>query len=98
MQIFKEIEPLKAFLNTKRAQSQSIGLVPTMGALHAGHLKLIATCNAENQVTICSIYVNPTQFNNASDLEKYPRTLAKDVAMLEKAGCDALFCPENIEM
>jgi pantoate--beta-alanine ligase len=98
MQIFKEIEPLKAFLHQKKVQKQSVGLVPTMGALHAGHLLLLATAKAENTVTICSIYVNPTQFNNLSDLEKYPRTIEKDIALLEGAGCDALFCPDNTEM
>ena len=98
MHIFKEIEPLKAFLNQKRAQRQSIGLVPTMGALHPGHLILVESSKAENQVTVASIYINPTQFNNPVDLEKYPRTLEKDIALLEGGGCDVLFCPDNDEM
>jgi pantoate--beta-alanine ligase len=98
MQIFTEIEPLRAFLTQKRAQQLSIGLVPTMGALHAGHQFLIQTAKAENKVAVSSIYVNPTQFNNPSDLEKYPRSLERDIALLEKGGCDVLFSPDNREM
>ena len=98
MHIFKEIKPLRAFLNQKRAEQESIGLVPTMGALHRGHLALIQASKAENKLTVCSIYVNPTQFNNSADLEKYPRTLPADIALLEEAGCDVLFCPGNQEM
>jgi pantoate--beta-alanine ligase len=97
MEIFKEIKPLKAFLSQK-ANSVSIGLVPTMGALHAGHLSLIEASKKENQLTICSIFVNPAQFNNPKDLEKYPRTLERDIEMLKKAGCDAVFAPEANEM
>jgi pantoate--beta-alanine ligase len=98
MQIFKEIEPLRAFLVEKRKAGQSIGFVPTMGALHAGHLSLLATSRDQNPLTVCSIFVNPTQFNNVQDFENYPRTLKKDVAMLEKAGCDVLFCPDELAM
>ena len=98
MHIFKEIEPLKAFLNQKRAQQNAIGLVPTMGALHAGHIRLIAASKTENQTTVCSIYVNPTQFNNPSDLQNYPRTLETDIALLEQEKCDVLFCPDNLAM
>lgn len=94
MQIFKEIGPLKAFLVEKRKQANTVGFVATMGALHEGHLKLIYESRSENSTTICSIFVNPSQFNNPEDLQKYPRTLEKDILLLEKAGCDALFCPE----
>ncbi|HMI67926.1 MAG TPA: pantoate--beta-alanine ligase [Cyclobacteriaceae bacterium] len=98
MQIFTKIEALKAFLRQKRANKQTIGLVPTMGALHAGHLFLVESSKAENQVTVGTVYVNPTQFNNASDLDKYPRSIESDMALLEKGGCDALFNPDNQEM
>ena len=98
MEIFKQIEPLKSFLEVQRRAGKTIGLVPTMGALHNGHVVLIETSKAQNQITVCSIYINPTQFNNAVDLEKYPRTLALDTALLEKIGCEVVFCPENEEM
>lgn len=94
MQIFKEIDLLKAFLVEKRSQAKTVGLVPTMGALHEGHLKLINNSQNDNSTTICSIFVNPSQFNNLADLQKYPRTLDTDIALLQKVGCDALFCPE----
>ena len=97
MHVFKEIKPLKAFLKDKW-NVVSIGMVPTMGALHAGHLSLVQAAKTENQVTICSIFVNPTQFNNAQDLERYPRDLDRDLGMLEQAGCDLVFAPESIEM
>jgi pantoate--beta-alanine ligase len=94
MQIFKEIDLLKAFLVEKRTQGKTIGFVATMGALHEGHLELIRNSQNGNSVTVCSIFVNPSQFNNPADLQKYPRTLESDIAKLEQAGCDALFCPE----
>src|ERR1043165_8828052 len=97
MEIFKEITSLKAFLSQKRG-SVPIGLVPTMGALHAGHLSLIAASKKENDLTICSIFVNPAQFNNPKDLEKYPRTLERDVEMLRRADCDVVFVPEAKDM
>lgn len=98
MEIFKEIEPLRAFLQEKRFARKSIGLVPTMGALHSGHLSLIRASKAENDLTVASIYVNPTQFNNPDDLEKYPRTQEEDIRLLSEAGCQILFLPPNSEM
>lgn len=98
MQIFKEIDPLKIHLQQKRKAGFSVGLVPTMGALHEGHLSLIRSSKEATGVTVCSLYVNPTQFNNPADLEKYPRTIEKDIAMLESAGCDVLFAPETATM
>lgn len=77
---------------------RKIGFVPTMGALHAGHLSLINTAKAENDITICSIYVNPAQFNNPNDLAAYPVHLEKDTELLMAAGCDVLFCPAHSEM
>ncbi|HEY3402999.1 MAG TPA: pantoate--beta-alanine ligase [Ohtaekwangia sp.] len=98
MEIFKQIAPLKAHLLTLKRMGKSIGLVPTMGALHPGHLTLIEASKKQNQVTVCSIFVNPTQFNNSSDLQKYPRTLDKDTLLLEKVECDVVFCPDSHEM
>jgi pantoate--beta-alanine ligase len=98
MEIFKKIAPFRAFLKEIRGRGKSIGLVPTMGALHKGHLALIKTSQRQNSLTVCSIYVNPTQFNNPIDLQKYPRTLDQDVQLLEKVGCDVVFSPDNDEM
>lgn len=98
MVIFRKIRPLKAFLHDKRLQDIPIGLVPTMGALHQGHLELAKASKKGNSITVCSIFVNPTQFNNSSDLAKYPRTEKQDIANLESVGCDVLFHPEREEM
>ncbi len=98
MEIFKKIAPFRAFLKKIRKAGDTIGLVPTMGALHNGHLSLINTSKSQNSITVCSIYVNPTQFNNAVDLQKYPRNLEEDVKLLQKVGCDVVFCPSNEEM
>lgn len=94
MQIFKEIGPLRAFLVDIRKENKTIGFVATMGALHEGHLELIRNSQNENSITVCSIFVNPSQFNNPADLQKYPRTLERDIQLLENAGCHVLFCPE----
>jgi pantoate--beta-alanine ligase len=98
MDIFTEISGLKAFLRPKREKHISIGFVPTMGALHAGHLELIKASKAKNGLTVCSIYVNPAQFNNPADLEKYPRMVDRDSELLREAGCDVVFVPSNHEM
>jgi len=98
MQVFNEIGPLRQFLRHIRSQQQTIGFVPTMGAIHEGHLNLVRAAKTQNQVVVASIYVNPAQFNNLSDLEKYPRTLEKDISLFTAAGCDVLFYPDNQEM
>jgi pantoate--beta-alanine ligase len=98
MQIFTEISPLKAFLRDARKAGKTIGLVPTMGALHRGHLSLIEASKRSNDITVSSIFVNPTQFNNATDLLKYPRTLDKDTELLQQVHCDVLFAPETHEL
>ena len=97
MQVFQEIDSLRTYLSAQKDQ-RTVGLVPTMGALHKGHLALLEASRQDNDVTICSIYVNPTQFNDAADLEKYPRNLEKDLQVLEEAGCDVAFCPSDTEM
>lgn len=98
MEIFKQIAPLKAFLSTARFQGKSVGLVPTMGALHAGHISLFKACINDNHLTVGSIFVNPVQFNNPDDLAKYPRTLEKDLELLESIGCNVVFSPDSSEM
>ncbi len=98
MQIFQQIAPLKAYLKDLKCRGKSIGLVPTMGALHAGHIALFQQCKTSNDITVGSIFVNPTQFNNPNDLLKYPRTLDGDIKLLKQTGCDVLFTPENTEM
>lgn len=85
-------------LNQHRLEGKSIGFVPTMGALHAGHIALVERARSENQLVVASIFVNPTQFNNPNDLIHYPRTIEKDMEMLSNAGCDFLFLPEVLEM
>lgn len=98
MKIFHTISETRAWLDEQKAAGKSSGFVPTMGALHRGHTELIRRSVSENDITGCSIFVNPIQFNNPEDLEKYPRTLETDVAMLEEAGCDLVFVPSVKEM
>ena len=98
MIIFKKAADIHNFLATKIKEKQSIGFVPTMGALHEGHISLIYKSKAANSLTVCSIFVNPTQFNNPLDFEKYPITIESDIAMLEEAGCDMLFLPSTDEI
>ncbi len=98
MIIFYRIQELQNHLKIVRKEQKKIGFVPTMGALHEGHIALIRRSKAENDITICSIFVNPTQFNDLKDLEKYPRTLKQDAELLEKAECDIIFAPEIGEM
>ena len=94
---FDTIAGLRQQLKSIRS-TQSIGLVPTMGALHEGHATLLETARHENEVVVSSIFVNPVQFNNADDLARYPRTLEADYNLLEAAGCDLVFVPSVSEM
>jgi len=93
MIILKPSKELQHQLNDHRQKGESVGFVPTMGALHDGHLSLLKTSKAENTVTVCSIFVNPAQFNDPSDFQKYPSTLDQDIYKLETAGCDIVFLP-----
>jgi len=98
LEIFKTKAALKAFLQPLKASAKKIALVPTMGALHNGHISLIKLAQQNADVIICSIFVNPTQFTDPKDLEKYPRPIEHDLAMLADAGCNAVFMPNVEEM
>ncbi len=98
MIIFNKAKGLYEYLAKQSLPKKSIGFVPTMGALHKGHLSLIKKCRKVAQMTICSIFVNPTQFNNPDDFKNYPKTIEKDIWMLEQAGCDILFMPDENEI
>lgn len=93
MKVITSSEELKKALLPHYDSKKSIGLVPTMGALHQGHLSLVEKATSENEITVISIFVNPTQFNDPEDLKKYPRTLEADLALLEKANVDIVFAP-----
>ena len=94
MNIYKSIEDLQAFVEAERAKGLRIAFVPTMGALHAGHLSLVRRALSECDRCIVSVFVNPTQFNDPRDLETYPRTLEADSTLLASVGTSALFAPE----
>lgn len=93
MLLFKQVETLQKCLQRKRNQGLKIGYAPTMGALHHGHASLIEKAKEENELTVCSIFVNPTQFNDPADLEKYPRTEGRDIEALVGLENDVLFYP-----
>ena len=98
MKIVNSIKELKSYLAEEKRNNKQIGFVPTMGALHDGHLSLVERCVKENDVCVVSVFVNPTQFNDKHDLETYPRTLDKDCTLLEPVGCDYVFAPSAEEM
>lgn len=98
MYLFKKIEDLRQYVSSQKQEGKTVGLVPTMGALHDGHITLIKASIQSADITVCSIFVNPTQFNDINDFNKYPITVDKDVVLLEENGCDVLFLPSVQEM
>lgn len=98
MRLFHTSSEIRHFLRSERCKGKKIGLIPTMGALHDGHLSLIRMSVNAGNLTVASVFVNPTQFNNPDDLDKYPRNLEQDVALLESAGCEIVFAPSVEEM
>ena len=98
MKTVHTIKELQALLQQEKNENKTIGFVPTMGALHAGHIELVKRSAIENDISVVSIFVNPTQFNDKEDLVKYPRTLESDCALLEKAGNHYVFAPEVEEI
>jgi len=94
MVILKRAKDLEEFIYIKRSEGAEIGFVPTMGALHAGHISLVQRCRADGLLSVCSIFINPTQFNDKNDLAKYPVTTEDDIELLIRAGCDVLFLPD----
>lgn len=98
MIVFKLAKALHNYLEKEKKQGKNIGFVPTMGALHEGHISLIHTSQTENNLTVCSIFINPTQFNNAEDFRLYPVTIEEDIEKLMSAGCTVLFLPPVSEI
>ena len=98
MFIIKYSKDLISYLQKQQPAEKGIGFVPTMGALHQGHLSLVKKAKEESAIVVCSIFVNPTQFNDLKDFELYPKTLENDIYLLEKAACDVLFLPDAAEI
>jgi pantoate--beta-alanine ligase len=98
MILFKKTSDLRKWIDAQRKKDDLIGFVPTMGALHAGHISLVDASKKKDNSTVASIFVNPTQFNDPADFKKYPITLEKDIDLLENAGCDVLYLPDVKEI
>ena len=98
MKILRTVKDLKEFTLSLKNEGKTVGLVPTMGALHAGHISLVDRAVADNDATIVSVFVNPTQFNNPADLATYPRNEQADFELLEKANATAVFAPSVEEI
>jgi pantoate--beta-alanine ligase len=98
MLVFEKKNALTNCITSFKDENMQIGFVPTMGALHSGHISLVKKSQEDNHITVVSIFVNPTQFNSSEDLKKYPKTLEKDLKLLEENGCDIVFVPSVNEM
>ena len=98
MVVFKKVKDIAVFLAEKKASGAQIGFIPTMGALHQGHISLLNRAAADGVRSVCSIFLNPTQFNNPEDLKKYPVSTDKDIELLLNAGCEVLFLPDESEI
>lgn len=98
MILFKKAADITVYLLQQREQGNSIGFIPTMGALHSGHISLLNDSKKINSLSVCSIFVNPAQFNDAKDFDNYPTTIENDIDALEAAGCDVLFLPSLLEV
>lgn len=95
MDIYKNSKDLQKRINQHKQEGKKIGFFPTMGALHHGHMQLLQAARKACDIVVCSIFVNPTQFNNPDDLAKYPRTLSSDLLLLQKEGCDLVYTPDK---
>ncbi|WP_299818570.1 pantoate--beta-alanine ligase [uncultured Pontibacter sp.] len=98
MEVIKQVNIIREKMQALRCSGKRIGFVATMGALHEGHLQLLRASAKENDITVCSIFVNPTQFNNPEDYKLYPRTSEQDIALLKTVNCDYLFEPDASEI
>ncbi|GAB3194820.1 pantoate--beta-alanine ligase [Pontibacter aydingkolensis] len=98
MEVIKQVSTIREKMQALRCSGKRIGFVPTMGALHEGHLQLLRASARENDITVCSIFVNPTQFNNPNDYKLYPRTSEQDIRLLQSVNCDYLFLPDAQEV
>lgn len=98
MELFEKVDDLRLRLNEISASGKTVGFVPTMGALHLGHISLVKRCVDENDYCVVSIFVNPTQFNDPKDLKNYPRFLEKDLALLRETNCQLIFAPPESEI
>ena len=98
MKLFRKAGDIHDFLVKNRKQGNTVGFIPTMGALHPGHISLVQASKRSDSISVCSIFVNPTQFNDSKDFENYPTTIEKYIDQLEKWGCDVLFLPPVTEM
>ncbi len=98
MKILKTVEAISRVISSLKEDGKGINFVPTMGALHNGHISLIENAKSVDSISVCSIFVNPTQFNDQADLKRYPVTIEEDIDKLEKAGCDILFLPSALEI